>query len=455
MTEIEEKIAEMRWKKLVARRGVEKRSLTICRKFIKNVTDDTPIEIIETKLSQLQTNHAEYRAIYGLMMEESDNLEEIQQDFEEFENTLGEVEEILISMICERRRQNSNRETTSTIGRGESIDEESSLNVLIQQQAQFLEKFSNMSTQSRVENLPKVRIPTFTGDWKDWKTFIDLFMCTFGDNENITAVQKFQNLKSCLSGEPLSLLNHLTVSEENYNEAIEKLKQRYEKPHLIANSYIEKFMNIPHITSTNLENFRNLYDVADATQRGLHALGPALESRDIWLVYILVQKLNHDARKDSAKFVQANNIENPTLQQFLTFIDNKCMELEVIKHTNLKVFDKSKPSSSGKQFEAKHVKNFYVAPEYKKDIVCIKCKKDHFLFKCDDFIKLDVNPRRQFVKANNLCFNYLRFNHTVYNCSSKSVCHKCSKKHHTLVHEEKQFQISPTMQNNLNGFRQE
>ncbi|GBM59125.1 hypothetical protein AVEN_255662-1 [Araneus ventricosus] len=71
----------------------------------------------------------------------------------------------------------------------------------------------------------------------------------------------------------------------------------------------------------------------------------------------------------------------------------------------------------------------------------VKCQREEFhgLYECPEFINLSVNDRCEFIKRNNLCFNCLKF-HAVRNCTSTFRCQKCSKKHSTLHHYEKEKQ---------------
>ena len=69
-----------------------------------------------------------------------------------------------------------------------------------------------------------------------------------------------------------------------------------------------------------------------------------------------------------------------------------------------------------------------------KKFTCWTCK----MF-CDEFLNKDVSDRKQFVIDQNLCFNCLSKNQHVKDCISEFKYHResCGKKHHTLLHEDK------------------
>lgn len=81
---------------------------------------------------------------------------------------------------------------------------------------------------------------------------------------------------------------------------------------------------------------------------------------------------------------------------------------------------------------------------------CPRCSAQHSLWKCEDFLKLDVASRWTFVKLAKLCFNCLG-NHVVRNCKSDSRCRYCQKQHHSLLHRDKQsienLTVSPQSEN--------
>ena len=67
--------------------------------------------------------------------------------------------------------------------------------------------------------LPKVDLPKFNGQYKNWTPFIDLFNNAVDNNGSLPDIQKFYFLKAALTDEPSRLLAHLQVTGSNYNVA--------------------------------------------------------------------------------------------------------------------------------------------------------------------------------------------------------------------------------------------
>jgi hypothetical protein len=66
---------------------------------------------------------------------------------------------------------------------------------------------------------------------------------------------------------------------------------------------------------------------------------------------------------------------------------------------------------------------------------CMKCKKQHNLNDCQDFLKLTLEQRKEFVQPKGLCFGCLTWGHVNRNCRRKSVCKICGKFHPTSLHD--------------------
>lgn len=67
--------------------------------------------------------------------------------------------------------------------------------------------------------LPRVTIPKFNGTTAKWEGFRDSFKALVGENDSITPAQKLYYLKSFLTDEAALLIEHVTVSDANFDRA--------------------------------------------------------------------------------------------------------------------------------------------------------------------------------------------------------------------------------------------
>ncbi|XP_055918318.1 uncharacterized protein LOC129950401 [Eupeodes corollae] len=388
------------------KRGRAKGTITRVSTFSESVVDSTPIDMLEIQLKKLQEAWSEFVLQQNNLYEfyDQEGFVDPEPEYGEYETKYFEAFSKLSGSI--RKHPDKDRDEASTIN------------------ASVLQK-SN-SRQSVV--LPKLVIPVFTGDYKDWPVFKDLFTGTIDCNVSLTGTQKFQYLKSFLGGEAATLLKHISFTEENYLEAWDKLEARYDKKHLIVQSFIKSFMALPSSNNLNLETLRKLTNGADEIVRGLNAL--QMNSRDPWLIYILVQKLDSETKQAWAKKVESR--DDCTIQEFLLFLQNQCVCLESCSSFSGPIKTLNKVSNN--------IRTHFV--EAKPN--CPKCKEDHILPFCKTFLALDTTARREFVKQNSIFFNCLRVGHASNKCNSKFRCRSCNARHHTLVHEPRTTSTNKT-----------
>ena len=118
-------------------------------------------------------------------------------------------------------------------------DNADNINRFIQKVKQFRE--SSLPNTSYFQNtdatglkLPKISLPTFSGTYTDWMSFIDLFKSSVDSNSMLSNSQKLHYLKASLKGDAAKLLSSVTISDSNYEVAREILKNRYSNPRLIS-----------------------------------------------------------------------------------------------------------------------------------------------------------------------------------------------------------------------------
>lgn len=108
--------------------------------------------------------------------------------------------------------------------------------------------------------------------------------------------------------------------------------------------------------------------------------------------------------------------ELPTFQELMEFLTNKCQTLELVY--------KNKPKT----------KLVNLAAVEDKGNKCKYCQKtNHFIYKCEEFLKLSPDKKSESVKGANLCYNCLKSDHKVRFCKH-SQCQLCKRYHNILLH---------------------
>ena len=134
---------------------------------------------------------------------------------------------------------------------------------------------SSVSSIHRENNvrLPRIELPTFDGQYKDWKTFYDMFKGTVHDHPTLPKVQKLYYLKGALKGEAKRVLSHLPTTETNYDAAIKLLQDRYDNQFLITKAHLTNIMRIDPMKKESPDSLRKLVGVFNENEMALSALG--------------------------------------------------------------------------------------------------------------------------------------------------------------------------------------
>ena len=107
-----------------------------------------------------------------------------------------------------------------------------------------------------------------------WQQFYDTFKAAIDKNENLSSVQKFTYLQGYLEGPALKCIEGMTLSNENYIQALKQLKDRYGNPQLITSTHMSKLLKLEKVfNSKNVRELRNLYDRVESHSRSLLTAG--------------------------------------------------------------------------------------------------------------------------------------------------------------------------------------
>lgn len=85
--------------------------------------------------------------------------------------------------------------------------------------------------------LPRIQLPQFSGRYKDWPAFRDLFSSILGRDPSTTSVEKLHYLKTCVKGEAELLIRNFPMTGENFGRAWTALSSYYENKRLLVRAY--------------------------------------------------------------------------------------------------------------------------------------------------------------------------------------------------------------------------
>ena len=109
--------------------------------------------------------------------------------------------------------------------------------------------------------LPNLSIKCFNGNPIEFQTFFDSFRAAIHENDSLKKIPKFNYLRIFLRGPALASISGLSLTSENYNQAIEILEKRYGNKQLLITSHTDQLLSISPITSTNdIKKIRETYE---------------------------------------------------------------------------------------------------------------------------------------------------------------------------------------------------
>jgi len=101
--------------------------------------------------------------------------------------------------------------------------------------------------------LPRLQLRRFQGDPKEYKPFRDTFEVSVNKDSTLSNIEKCTYLQSVLYGDALRLVTALSLTEENYKEALEIFEQRYgnKQTNNKTKSHMSELVSLPPVISVN------------------------------------------------------------------------------------------------------------------------------------------------------------------------------------------------------------
>lgn len=315
------------------------------------------------------------------------------------------------------------------------------------------EKSVQPSTSSCDVKLPRITLPSFSGKYNDWQTFYDMFLSLIHNNEKLSGVQKLHYLKCSLTGEPENLLKNLPTTEANYGEAWKQLTRRYNNKRFNTNEIMKSLFNQKNLTTESSIAIKQLLDTTASCLKSLNNLGIDTSSWDAIVIYLVVSKLDHETRKQWENFVsQETTDESLNWSQLMEFLESRFRMLEMLDNSR-NIIKSPQYHTNTKQVPNPKTFHSTVQEKQEKKIMnntCVMCDGQHMLYQCNQFAKQSPQERSDYVQTKGLCFNCLAPTHSVKACHHSTCCRRCGRRHHSMLHFEREGYQGSTNQTPTN-----
>ncbi len=315
--------------------------------------------------------------------------------------------------------------------------------------AQLAQAVQDSITMNR---LPIPEPTVFSGEpihFIEWKaSFMSLI-----DQKGISAADKLYYLKKYVSGPARKCLEgtFFRNDEAAYQDAWEKLNQRYGEAFVIQRAFREKLSSRPKIQAKDAEGLRNFADFTSACLlamthvKGLEILNDCEENQR------LIQKLpDWAAARWNRQVTKAlrEGQDFPSFEDFAAFLlleaevaCNPVTSIHALRSSevcsdkgNLKDIKRNKASvfntKTAEQCDQQTPIRAHVGSP------CMLCQDTHQLHKCPSLMKVSLEDRRTYIKDNKLCYGCLKQGHSAKDCRRRLTCSICMKRPPTCLHNE-------------------
>ena len=299
--------------------------------------------------------------------------------------------------------------------------------------------------------LPKIQLKKFSGDPVEWKGFFDTFEAAVDKHEGLSEVEKFSYMKGLLEGKAASTVAGMSLSNENYKQAIQLLQERFGNTQVIISAHMDALLKIVEIKGCSqeqeLRQLRGIYDKIETHVRGLQSLGIGSTQYGSLLTPVVLSKIPEEMRlhvtrkfKDTYDFDQLLESFKEELQ-----IRERCTSVSIREDKF-----KRKPHFTERTDRDPTTRLLMTLQKDQmckdgKLISCTYCRKNHRSMDCD--VLTDASTRKEFIKRAGRCFICLRKGHTSRVCQSDNKCLYCSRKHHSSICLNKQEQETREKEN--------
>ena len=175
----------------------------------------------------------------------------------------------------------------------------------------------NASYQDRNTRLRRLNIKIFTGKPTEWPTFIESFETAVDSNGALSNIQNFQYLKSYLPGQVERCIEGFLLTNDNYREALNLLKERFGNTQLIINTHLSQLMKPGIVEEGNVSKLRNFFNTAESHTRTLSNQGVNKEHFGAILIPVIEQRIPYNVRVELSR---KRGKDNWKLKRFLELL---------------------------------------------------------------------------------------------------------------------------------------
>ncbi|CAH8638870.1 unnamed protein product, partial [Dicrocoelium dendriticum] len=309
------------------------------------------------------------------------------------------------------------------------------------------------SAPDAIAGLPKREIVRFDGDPMKYWLFIRSFQANVMSITSNPCVRLSYLINYC-EGQAREAIESCVIldPEEGFLDAMETLKSRFGRPHLIARAYIESLVKGPSIKANDSEALHRLAGQMKTCLNTLQQLNYEADLNATVTVSAVIRRLPYSFQLDWSKKATSilRTCREPAFKDLYQFVcdvaetvTTQAMYSNEIMRRTEGPYTADRPQSRGNRITTLATGGT-VPQTQRRAPSCVACTAHHYLDQCPRFQAFDHSERLLLVSGKSLCELCLKANHTSELCRSRVTCgfNGCQLKHHPLLHEAKTNQLT-------------
>ncbi len=285
--------------------------------------------------------------------------------------------------------------------------------------------------------------PKFSGELPDYAPWAHSFLANV-HRANATVGFKATCLKECIDGTKDTKLRELVkgmgTSRDDYAQAIEHLDRWYGHPEGLLAARLQELHRVPTVHFEHLEEAEIWFLRLQHYCRTAKSMG---RTADLVATALYEENLGRMDKTLRRSYLEWQKRYAPCrdILSIMAWLDEYLAGLREASRPGEK-------KSAQVGFFANEDRNGATAAPSRREpraaappvgstprILCPLCDASHGLAMCDRFKKSDPEEKRKWLNDWQRCYSCLQPGHRINECSAGIKCGKCTKNHHTLVHE--------------------
>lgn len=184
------------------------------------------------------------------------------------------------------------------------------------------------STSSRSHShLPRITLPTFSGNIEEWEEFFSLFVSLVDSDPTLADIEKFQYLRTSLRGDAVAVISSLSLTPNNYALALTALRSRYENKRRLAALHLNRITGFSKSTKYSHHNLQAFLTTHENNFNALEKLGLP-DMCDFIKLHLALDNLDPGTRRAFEDKVASKS--TPSYRDLIEFVSERSRVAELM-----------------------------------------------------------------------------------------------------------------------------